>query len=73
MLKDRLVQPFMTPLNFCFGAWMSMKKRSQLFIQELGIAMGVYLFCKILWQTLRTFAIVSPFFDRILSRDNDGE
>ena len=34
---------------------------------------GVNLLCKMLWQTLRTFAIVCPFFDRILSSDNDGE
>lgn len=63
----------MSPLDFCFGAWMSMKERSQLYSQQLGKAMGVYLLCKMLWQTLPTFAIVCPFFDRVLSSDNDGE
>ena len=62
----------MTPLDFRFGVWMSMKERSQLYSQQLGKAMGVYLLCKMLWQTLRTFAIVCPFFDRTLS-NNDGE
>ena len=32
--------------------------------------MVVYVLCKMLWQTLRTFAILCPFFDRCFSSDN---
>lgn len=42
----------------------------QLYSQELGKTMVVYLLCKMLWQTLRTFAILCPFFDRCFSGDN---
>ena len=51
-------------LNFCFGTWMSIRERFQLCSKELGKAMALSLHCKMLWQALRTFPIVCPFFHR---------